>query len=633
MLLKSRQTSAWIFVLIGFLISNCNSIGGTDISGMQQTSEQISVLKTLRNERERAKFRRRRIIMNNDGNDFIIQSKADLEPPDAFLDRRTTALVDSQVDSIFYCTGVFDKYYNLMDESDRVPDRMIKSELVKLMKQRQIDCLKIMTDFCHEHGKEIFWSMRMNDTHDSDPQRSDLMSQWKKDHPEFLVGSLDDRYNLPYGNGRWSSVNYGLQEVRDKVYRILSEICRRYDVDGIELDFLRHPILFKEHVWGQPVSREHRDVLTGLIRRIRQMTEREGLRRNRPFLVAIRVPDSTGFCRAIGIDLEQWLEEGLIDIVTGGGSRRYEPWENLVKLGKTYHVPVYACFEEGRLRRITETKNEINLPVWRGEALNAWRAGVNGVYTFNLFDPTNRLFREIGDPKLLEGLERVDQSVFINESLHAPPEEWIKGGRCYVRNDEALRKIRQAREQAKRRKRRIIMNNDGNDSRGRSGLEPSAENFLNIRTSALAGSQVDSIFYCDGVFNCYCRQNTFKYFSRRPRTFDECRTRNGKPLWGWTLIEKTGKAPLDLVVEFGDKHDIEVFWSMRMNDTHDSSVKNRDLLCNWKKNNMHCLMGRVDETFPYSSRWSAVNYDLEEVRDKVYHLIKGVCVNHDIDGI
>ena len=70
----------------------------------------------------------------------------------------------------------------------------------------------------------------MNDTHDSGS--SVPLCEWKKAHPEYLVGNRNS--NFPYGCNRWSSVNYALQEVRDKVYRILHDTCSRYNIDGIE---------------------------------------------------------------------------------------------------------------------------------------------------------------------------------------------------------------------------------------------------------------------------------------------------------------------------------------------------------------------------------------------------------------
>jgi hypothetical protein len=47
------------------------------------------------------------------------------------------------------------------------------------------------------------------------------------------------------------------------------------------------------------------------------------------------------------------------------------------------------------------------LPAWRGAALGAWGAGADGIYTFNVWEPRHRLFREVGDPGALTELDAV----------------------------------------------------------------------------------------------------------------------------------------------------------------------------------------------------------------------------------
>ena len=68
-----------------------------------------------------------------------------------------------------------------------------------------------------------------------------------------------------------------------------------------------------------------------------------------PLLISVRVPDSVGFCRAIGLDLERWLAEDLIDMLVVGGYFRLQPWEESVALGHRYGVPVYAGLSESRV--------------------------------------------------------------------------------------------------------------------------------------------------------------------------------------------------------------------------------------------------------------------------------------------
>jgi len=380
--------------------------------------------------RKKARHRRRRVIMNNDGNDFNRAKPDEPKTPETFLSKRTTPLLGSQVDAIFYCTGVFNFYTHRSKESELIASEKVATRHIHELIRQGTDSLEVMTKFGHKHGIEVFWSMRMNDTHDS--ARPALFCKWKRDHPEYLVGKKG--HKLRYGCGRWSSVDYGRAEVRDKVYRILADVCARYDVDGIEMDFFRHPVVFKPQMTGEPVTQAHCDLMTGLVRRVREMTERVGAKRGRPLLIAIRIPDSMGYCKALGLDVVQWLTEDLVDIITGGGYFKFEPWENLVALGKKYDVPVYACLAKRRIVAKGKDKDAQHISKrFRGEALNAWKAGVSGIYTFNRFNPRDPLFRELGDPALLETLDRIDRTAYVEKTLWSKPGKWLKGGSMFVR--------------------------------------------------------------------------------------------------------------------------------------------------------------------------------------------------------
>ena len=234
-------------------------------------------------------------------------------------------------------------------------------------------------------------------------------------------------------DGRWSSLDYGRSEVRDRAFEILRDVARRYDVDGLELDFFRHPIYFRPQMTGEPVTQGHCDLMTGLLRRVRAMTIEQETWRGRPLLISVRVPDSVGYSKAIGLDLERWLEEGLIDMVTGGGYFHLEPWENLAALGRRYDVPVYPCLSASRLGfpalpgdRFNRRK-VVGIDVWRGEAARAWDAGVSGIYIFNCFNPRDAIFRELGDPRILRGL----QKTYVPNVGHI--EHWLKDGEQFVK--------------------------------------------------------------------------------------------------------------------------------------------------------------------------------------------------------
>lgn len=381
--------------------------------------------------RRKARRRVRRVIMNNDGNDSALSINKPMSR-ELFLSRRTTALIESQVDSIFYCNGVNNVYSHLSQVSE-LPRSESKQKFIKLLQGQDTDTLSVMIDFCRLHGKEIFWSMRMNDNHDATTEFN-AISRYKQQHPELMVGTKGVK--MPFMYNKWSAFDYGQEQVRQLSFDILKDVVTRYDVDGIELDFFRHPAFFKAQFYGEPVTQADCDKMTQLVQRVRKMCDEQSVRRGRPVLIAIRVPDSLGFSKAIGLDWEQWLKQDLIDVVTGADYVKFEPWTNFAQIGQKYDVPVYACLEQRRLSgRGGDAGRDTTLERWRGEAYIAWSAGMNGIYTFNRFDPHDQLFRELGDPTLLAKLPMIREESYIGAQGigYLDPGYWVMGGRDFLR--------------------------------------------------------------------------------------------------------------------------------------------------------------------------------------------------------
>jgi hypothetical protein len=221
-------------------------------------------------------------------------------------------------------------------------------------------------------------------------EKAFLVSEAALEHPQRWV----DRGSFSL----FHAMDYGLEEVREKMFVIIADICGRYDVDGIELDLLRAPIYFRANAEGNPdAGAENRDKMTAFLRRIRQMTEDVGCRRKRPLLIAIRVPDDVETAFALGLDTSLWLEESLLDILIAGASWRFRPWKEIVTLGHKYGVPVYANPTEGGM----------SPEAYRGRTLAAWASGVDGIYTFNETEPDSLAWNELGDPEKLLELDRM----------------------------------------------------------------------------------------------------------------------------------------------------------------------------------------------------------------------------------
>jgi len=118
--------------------------------------------------------------------------------------------------------------------------------------------------------------------------------------------------------------------------------------------------------------------------------------------------DSPGLSRAHGLDLDRWLEEDLVDILASGGNSIC-PISELIELGHMYDAPVWVNVNRALRRFRRENPAHGRTEGYRAQALNAWRAGADGVRVFNLFperpeDCEMRIFSELGEPALLARL-------------------------------------------------------------------------------------------------------------------------------------------------------------------------------------------------------------------------------------
>jgi len=356
--------------------------------------------------RRAAAQRKRRIIVNNDGDD--VTAFLDKATPEAMLKVRTARLLNTQVDTIVYNTGYC--FGNVLHRTKVGTTFTCKkggfanNKVGDFVKQGT-DGLQIVTDFCRKNNIEIFWSMRMNDIHDG--QTSDtakyMFPPFKKNHPELLMGSKENKPKIPY----WTSVDYSHQQVRDMAFKLIEEVCENYDIDGVDLDFFRHMPFFKSTAMGGSAGQEDWDKMTSLLRRIRQMADKVGIKRGRPILISVRVPDSVGYCKAQGFDIVRWMEEDLIDMLAVTGYFRLNPWEVSVELGHKYGIPVYPCLSDVRQSDKEAAAIRSTIECLRGRAAVAWNSGADGIYMFNCWNINNSIWNEIGEQRTLATVNKV----------------------------------------------------------------------------------------------------------------------------------------------------------------------------------------------------------------------------------
>ena len=350
---------------------------------------------------------KRRILWNNDGDDMrsvafglphlwnpdhpaAIKLPAQYDSVEEFLDFRMSALAGKQVDTLIYCGHFVSPVWTF-------PRQRIAA--------LGPDPLQPVIDFAHRNAMEFFFSIRMNDTHTSFGHRGpEYWDAFRNANPHLLQTKVSreefDRDYLPWLRGdavahplssvfrrrggasrdyqSWLAYDYAHPGTRAHFLEIVNEVCRRYDVEGIELDWLRHPFFF-------PFGRERSfiPVMNDFVRQVRQTVREHARRRGRTILLAVRVPDSPERALAVGLDPEAWIADGCVDLViAGNGNAPFSaPFDEWVRVCSQYGVPVYACMD--RMETVLARPEALQAAAYR-----AWGNGVDGICFFNHFVPS-----------------------------------------------------------------------------------------------------------------------------------------------------------------------------------------------------------------------------------------------------
>ena len=415
-------------------------------------------------ELERARWRKRRIIYNNDGDD-VIEARPGVEHDhdvaeslmvrrtgdtvQDFLDARSTPLIGSQIDSNWFATAMAGVTFSHHTKLGGFHGKGVPQELIEKYGR---DALQIQLDFSREHGMEAAWSLRMNDVHDAFPMGSRRynygLAKFKRENPGYMMGRDSDWEKYERGDPRcaWTRLDFAIPEVRDHMFAIIEEVAESYDdVDLIGLEFFKYWPFFRESMERDPVEPEHVEIMNDLLRRIRRMVDDVSSRRGRPLLLAVQTPFSLEDCVHVGVDLKTWLKEGLIDQLIPGGNFESvfrDSYTDIIALGHKHEVPVYPCItwafwdrwvflalSDGKHRQFGDWLKTLyggqpervgkpeyvalfngwegSFPAWRGAAINMFDAGADGLYLFNPALGEPEVWREIGEVASMVGKDRL----------------------------------------------------------------------------------------------------------------------------------------------------------------------------------------------------------------------------------
>lgn len=215
-----------------------------------------------------------------------------------------------------------------------------------------IDPIAVTAKWCHQHKKEAVVALPVNLTaHGARPTSERPLNSWYCYlWPDFKTANPDctmdagGKEKVSFGSS--VCVDYAQAKVRDKFASIACEIAGKYDIDGIMVDFAMDPILFKSVATGGTAAPKEVGQITEMMQRIKSACKAASGRLNHPVALSARVPDSIGYCRDIGIDLQNWLDTKLLDSVALGARFQLNRWNAVGDLALKAGVPYYASFTQ-----------------------------------------------------------------------------------------------------------------------------------------------------------------------------------------------------------------------------------------------------------------------------------------------
>ena len=367
-------------------------------------------------------WKKRRILYNSDGHNAFLHCYPP-ESPD-FVRRHVDEVLNTQVDTFLVCPNVgmrfsYPSQVGQMIGQGATPEEYTAIQAIaydpnskwsiersivnlRLLVEAGYDPIGLMVDRAREKKIEAFITFRMNDSHGIwNPELYELyalsfITDFWLDHPEW-------RTSFPTG-----AMNFAIPEVRERRLAELTECCERFDIDGLELDFLRHPDFFPP---GE--GPENIEVMTAFVRSVREMTERVGNERGRPLLLTARVHDTLSKCKAVGLDPVTWAKEGLIDFLTPSQELFTQEESPIAEFKDVIkNIPIY-----GDIQVVWNIDgNVVPLPPhdYQRVAKKHFQAGADGIYLFNFFterqdgrEPPWQVLYQIGSLETIEADDRV----------------------------------------------------------------------------------------------------------------------------------------------------------------------------------------------------------------------------------
>ena len=159
-------------------------------------------------------------------------------------------------------------------------------------------------------------SFRMNDCHQATEPTGHMLCDFFHENPQF-------RRTAHHGPAGYfdNCFDYAHEQIRTRMLNYIDEALDRYDVDGVELDFMREMFCFS--IGGEVDGLE---IMTDFVKEVRKIMSKYDEKRGKKMPLLVRVAYSPELCHEMGFDVVRWAKEKLVDIIVA--SPRWCPTDN-----------------------------------------------------------------------------------------------------------------------------------------------------------------------------------------------------------------------------------------------------------------------------------------------------------------
>ncbi len=241
----------------------------------------------------------------------------------------------------------------------------------------KIDPFAVWIERTRELGMNPWISFRMNDCHCPDEK-----TVWLRE--DFFYEARDKGYmnGEKYGYYR-CTLNYKYKEVRDKFLGYIKEQLERYDVYGIELDFMREIYCFDY------IDDDHDTcvrIMNDFMREVKKIVSEIEASRGKKIKIAIRLTRDIEKSLRFGFDARTFAKEGLVDIIIP--SPRFRGSDSAIPIDEWKRelpeVQILGCIET--LMNVLHSRHPVmSAETARGNAASFLAMGADDIYLYNLF--------------------------------------------------------------------------------------------------------------------------------------------------------------------------------------------------------------------------------------------------------